>query len=336
MSNLHSKKTILFPFGIVLLLVSAAMFLFAMTLHDFGQPGQNTLFAGLSSILVIAAFAISAALSIGLLIVVSRTPQPAAAKSSPAARTPRIENALAGSTATGRTEAAPESVKADRKAEVQVQESSKLLSDTAGELRTSVGAIQEELEVMMDDDFPADKERIESLYDETDRITKILDGMEELAKAKKAGQSLQIKPIELQPFLNEVVEQARETVHAKDITFKLDCEPGLVLSADHDHLRRIMLNVLDNSLKAVSKSGSVIIAATRRDSEIVIMISDTGTGIRSRDLSHIFEPFYRGSGSGLGLGLAIVKELVNAHQGRIEVETKPGEGSVVTVHIPAV
>jgi signal transduction histidine kinase len=336
MSNLQSKRSTIVSLGIVLILFSAAMFVAAMSRHDFGGAGQNGLFTGLSSILLIAAFALLSVLSIGLLFVVSRTLQPSVMKSPSAARKPRMENAAESPAVNDRAEPSPEPGKAAQTAEVQVQESSKLLSDTAGELRTSVDAMQEELEVLMDEDTSSDKERIESLYDETDRITKILDGMEDLAKAKRAVQSLQIGPVELQPFLNEVIEQARESLHAKDLAISLECEPGIILSADRDHFRRIMFNVLENASKAVSKSGSVIVSAARKDAEILLAIRDTGTGIRPRDLSHIFEPFYRGSGSGLGLGLAVVKELVNAHRGSIEVETKWGKGSVFTVHMPAV
>lgn len=307
--NSLSKKSaaVLLP-GTALIVLSAVLFLAAMIIGDFGQQEQIALFKGRSSLLLAAAFAILGMLAFALVIAMSRT-----AGKAPGSMIPQAGPGL--------------SDKDDHPG-------AGLLAGTAGELRTSVGAIREELENMVDDDIPVDNEHVQSLYDETDRIKKILDGMEELAKAGAAKRSLNRRPIQLKSYLSGIIEQVRGPAPDKDILFSLECEPNLVLTADLDHLNRILVNLLDNSVKAEKKTGAVTVAASRENGSIMLTVRDSGAGIRPRDLPHIFEPFYRGSGSGLGLGLPIAKELVNAHGGSIEVQSAPGKGSVFTVHFP--
>lgn len=213
--------------------------------------------------------------------------------------------------------------------------SARLISDTAGELRTSVGAIQEELEDIMDEEAPADKEHMQSLFDETDRLKKIIEGMEQLSKAQALAHSLRKQSVDLGPLLNAIIEKTSFGAQGKDITFSLECEPGLTMTTDPDCLSRILGNLMDNATKAVKNAGSVTLTAARSGDQVVFSVRDTGIGIRPKQLPHLYERFFRGAGSGIGMGLAIVKELVDTCGGKIEVKTKSGEGSVFTVHMPA-
>jgi len=209
-----------------------------------------------------------------------------------------------------------------------------VLADAAEELRQPVGAMQGELENIMESAAPADKEQIESLYAETDRIKKILDGMEELAKAHASIQTLRKEPIELRPFLDRVIERTGASVEGKEIALRLECKDGLNLSADPNLLDRIMDNLLSNALKAVKESGTVTVTAEQKGAELTIGVRDTGTGIKPSAMPHLFERFFRGAGSGLGLGLSIVKELVDAHNGKVEVKSELGKGSSFVVRLP--
>ncbi len=92
---------------------------------------------------------------------------------------------------------------------------------------------------------------------------------------------------------------------------------------------------MDNAAKAVKNASSVTLTVAQEDTQLVFTIRDTGIGITPKQLPHLYERFFRGAGNGIGTGLAIVKELVDVCGGKIEVETKSGEGSVFTVHIPA-
>ena len=125
------------------------------------------------------------------------------------------------------------------------------------------------------------------------------------------------------------------SARGKDVRFELECDDGLVIQADPDKLGQIVLNVVDNAVKAVTTGGAVTVRASATGGEVTIAVEDDGVGIASADLPFIFERFYRRSAGGLGIGLAIVKELVEAHGGKTEVDSEPGEGSVFTLHFPS-
>ncbi len=211
----------------------------------------------------------------------------------------------------------------------------KLISNTAHELRTPLGAIRGELEGMIDGFIPMDKEHLQSLYEETGRLKNILEGIEELSQAQASALSLRKQQIELKPFLKNIIERFAKPFLDKGISIELICDDKFAIHADPDRLSQIIINLLSNALKAIEKGGNVWIKAGKEDSYAFVEVGDTGHGIKEDALPFIFERFYRTSGAGLGLGLAIVKELVDAHEGRIEVKSEYGKGAVFTVYIPS-
>jgi two-component system sensor histidine kinase BaeS len=240
-------------------------------------------------------------------------------------------NALSADSSSPAEDLSKENTASDTKRDSPAQ----ILSDAAGELMTSVGAIQEGLEDLIDDEDPEEKEHMQSLLEETDRLRKIIDGMEQLSQAQALARALRKESIKLEPLLNAVMEKSRLTAQGGGVTFTLECDPALGITGDPDCLRRILENLMDNAVKAVKNAGSVTLAALRKGDEVVFSVKDTGTGIRPKHLSHIYERFFRGTGTGIGMGLTIVKELVDACEGKIEVQTEPGKGSVFTLHIPS-
>jgi two-component system sensor histidine kinase BaeS len=211
----------------------------------------------------------------------------------------------------------------------------KLLSNVAHELRTPLGAMRGELEGMMDGLIPSDKGQLQSLYEETGRLRKMLDGMEELAQAQASVLTLRKQPVLLKPFLDNIIDRARKAVREKNVLLMLECSDGLSVFADPDRLSQIVLNLLDNALKAVKNERTVTIRASTRGREVIIEVQDTGAGIKPEDLPFIFERFFKASEGGLGLGLAIVNELVEAHGGRIEAKSEYGKGSVFILYLPS-
>lgn len=333
-NNSRLKNSILFIGG-ALIALSLALFLGAMIVRDFGQPGQETFINGRSSILLMISFALLAGLALTLLIVLSRTLKsavslPASVQTRSRQKGPKtsVPEAAQSIEAVGRPEQ-------QNTSEMQPDMSAQLLSETAGELRTSIGAIEEELEDMIEDEDPVGKEHMQSLFEETDRLKKIIDGMEQLSQAQALARSPRREALELEPLLKTVLEKTRNTAQGKDVTFTLECEPGLTMTADPECLRTIMENLMDNAAKAVKNAGTVTLSAARKGDQVVFSVADTGTGIRAKHLSHIYERFFRGTGIGIGMGLTIVKELVDACGGKIEVQTEPGKGSVFTIQISA-
>jgi two-component system, OmpR family, sensor histidine kinase BaeS len=210
----------------------------------------------------------------------------------------------------------------------------KMIANVAHELRTPLTAMQGELEGMIDGLIPANKDQLQSLCEESERLRKMLDGMEELTQAQASRLTLKKKSVEMKPFLETIVERLTRPAVEKRITVRLECKEGVTAHADPDRLSQIVINLVSNALKAVDGGGTVTVGAARAESATVIEIRDTGRGIKEEDLPFIFERFYSGSSGGLGLGLAIVRELVDAHGGTIDVKSTYGAGSVFSVHLP--
>lgn len=207
----------------------------------------------------------------------------------------------------------------------------KLIADVAHELRTPLGAMRGEIEALIDGLVPNDTARLQSLYDETGRLKRIVDGIEDLNQAEAGVLSLTLQPISLKPFLENIVEQFRPLFEEKKVSFELRCDDNAVLDADPERLSQMILNLISNALRATEEGGSVSVSVTPVGNKWAIAVEDNGCGIGEEDLPYVFERFYRGVGGGLGIGLTIVRELVEAHGGRIEAKSTCGKGSSFTL-----
>ncbi len=148
------------------------------------------------------------------------------------------------------------------------------------------------------------------------------------------------KPVDVAHVLDGVVEQYQVQAERQDIALRYTAEPSLAtVCGDAVALERVLTNLLHNALKFTGESGTVTITARNDGDGVSIVVSDTGIGIRADELSTIFQPYRRGTlrqaREGVGLGLFIAQSLIAAHQGRIAVESTPGQGTTFTVHLPA-
>ncbi len=212
----------------------------------------------------------------------------------------------------------------------------KLTANVAHELRTPIGAMRGELEAMIDGYIPAEKENLQSLYAEIGRLRKLLDGIEELSRAEASSLSLERQLFELAPFLGNIIDRLAATSEEKRVSLEVSCDEGLSVRADPDRLSQIVINLVSNAIKACGSGGRVVVAADRQGNNVRISVTDNGSGIKEEDLPFIFERFYKVSGNGLGLGLTIVKELVEAHGGKVSVSSEYGKGSHFIVLIPSI
>lgn len=212
----------------------------------------------------------------------------------------------------------------------------KLTANVAHELRTPIAAMRGELEAMIDGYIPAERESLQSLYAEIGRLRKLLDGLEELSRAEASSLNLERQSFELAPFLANIVDRLAVTSEERRISLELSCDEGLSIRADPDRLSQIVINLISNAIKACGPGGRVVVAADRKGDNVRITVTDNGSGIKEADRPFIFERFYRVSGNGLGLGLTIVKELVEAHGGKVTVSSEYGKGSQFIVMIPSV
>ena len=207
----------------------------------------------------------------------------------------------------------------------------KLIADVAHELRTPLAVIRGELEAMMDGMIPIDEKRLQSLHDESGRLKNMVEGIEELNRAEASSLSLNLQPLRLRPFFGNIIDRFMPLFLEKNVQLALNIEGNPELFADPERMSQIIVNLLDNALRATGNEGQVAIAAGLVDRELRIAVQDNGSGIGEEELSLIFERFYHGPGGGLGIGLTIVKELVEAQGGRIEVKSVPGKGSAFSL-----
>lgn len=221
-----------------------------------------------------------------------------------------------------------------RSLETQESLRKKLLSNVVHEIRTPLSAIKGEAAGMMDGLIPADRAQLGSVYEEANRLEGILEGIEELSRAQAGSLFLKKKREPLNPLLQKIGKTFDGLFRDKGVALEIHCGDNMTAYADAEKLSQVIVNLLSNALKATGKGGSVLIRAERWGGETCIAVEDTGHGIPQENLSFIFERFYRSSEGGLGIGLAIVKELVDAHDGRIEVKSECGKGSVFTVFLP--
>ena len=238
----------------------------------------------------------------------------------------------------GRDEIGDLSKTFDRMAQVlETQESirKRVISNVAHELRTPIAAMRGEIEGMMDGLLSTGREQLQSLYEETGRLKKIIEGIEDLSQAEASSLSLKKERVKLEPFLQNIVDRFGNLFAEKRVGLELECDGGLTANADPDRLSQILINLLSNALKATESGGKVRLKGYRNPAGVSIEVADNGCGISQEDLPFIFERFYKATGGGIGIGLAIARELAQAHGGKIEVKSEYGKGSVFTVSIPS-
>ncbi len=170
---------------------------------------------------------------------------------------------------------------------------------------------------------------------EVDRLDRVVSELVELAKPVAVSGN----PLDLDILIMETTQQVTYSPGAENIDIKTDFDADLPqIHADADRLKQVFLNLCLNGVQAMEEKGSGILRIeVHQDADaqnVVIVISDTGCGIKKEELTHIFEPYFTTKLSGIGLGLAIVKNIVKAHKGTITVASKPDSGTQFTIILP--
>jgi two-component system OmpR family sensor kinase len=215
-----------------------------------------------------------------------------------------------------------------------------LMADIAHELRTPLTVLQGNLSAMLDGVYPLERSEIATLYDETRLLSRLVDDLRELALAD-AGQlklTERLQTVDVTEAVQNVAANFSVALDDQQIQMRVEATEPMMVYADPDRLAQILRNLITNALRHASRPKDGIISVQCSvDSEqpgfIRVTVTDTGEGIASEDLPHIFERFYRGDKSrartsgGTGLGLAITKAWVEAMGGNVGVESKLGHGS---------
>lgn len=227
---------------------------------------------------------------------------------------------------------------------------SEFVANVSHELKTPITAIKGFAETLLGgavNDPVMSKQFMQIIYDESERLNRLIGDILELSKIESRRVPLQFSPIDLASFMERSMTILESEAARKSIAMTLDNAPGIYLEADEDRLRQVVANLLQNGISYTPEGGKVSVRTSLVQSEggsemVQIRIVDTGIGIPRKDLPRIFERFYRVDkarsrvSGGTGLGLSIVKHLVELHHGSITVDSTVGVGTAFTIELPVI
>jgi signal transduction histidine kinase len=210
-----------------------------------------------------------------------------------------------------------------------------MVIDVSHELRTPLTNIRGYLEAIADGVVPADKETYDLLQREIMRLVRLVEDLTRLAKAEAGYLEMTRGSVDLKEIIEEVCALEGPQLEARALRLSISMPSGpKVVLGDRDKILQILHNILQNARRYSRKGSEVLLAVERRGELIRIEVTNEGDGIAGEDLPFIFERFYRGDKSrsrrsgGAGIGLAIVKELVEAHGGKVGAESDNGRTKI--------
>ena len=217
------------------------------------------------------------------------------------------------------------------------------VSSVSHELRTPLTSIVGYMELLVDGEageLSEDQEHFLGIMGRNcDRLTRLVDDILFVARVDAGRLSLDLQDIDIVDVVTKTVESARPVAARKDLTLKLDAETDrLELHADPVRIGELLDNLMSNAIKFTPEGGVVTVLVARDDGTVHLEVKDTGVGIPPDEVEKLFERFFRAStssvASGTGLGLSITKSIVEAHRGKIWVESTLGEGTTFLVDLP--
>lgn len=219
------------------------------------------------------------------------------------------------------------------------------VANVSHELKTPLTTIKSYTETMLDGmvDDPAMQKQFLGIIDtEADRMNRLVKELLQLSRMENQQEQWSMKELNIIPLLQNAVTKVELTAAAKkqqlNILFKSD--ERLPVVVDRDKIEQVVLNILSNSIKYTQEGGRIDVDALRREKTVYIIVSDNGIGIPEEELGRVFERFFRVDKArsramgGTGLGLSISKQIVDEHGGNIEIESKEGRGTKVTISLP--
>ena len=226
-----------------------------------------------------------------------------------------------------------------------------LTADVAHELRTPLHIIQGNLEGILDGVYEATPEHINATLDETRHLARLVDDLRTLSLAESGQLPLVRAPVDVQDLLSDVVVSFGAQAEMKGVALRITSyelrtngptqAEDLQIDADAGRLNQVLSNLVMNALRHTPAGGQITLSAERQGEFVHICVADTGEGIAPADLPFLFDRFWRGDrarthteGVGSGLGLAIARQLIQAHGGKISVESAVGRGTTFLLDLP--
>ena len=216
-----------------------------------------------------------------------------------------------------------------------------MVTDIAHELRNPLATIKAQLESVKDGVVSPDEALIESISEDVNLLSRLVDDLRELALVESGQLRLERIPLDVKELMEGLVVRYSADLEAGGIRIVIDVETGLPeIQADEMRMTQILSNLLKNSIYHSREGGLITLGARRKEDFLEIRVADTGVGIAPEDLPFIFDRFYRrellrgNEGGSAGIGLTVSRSLVEAHGGSIRAESEPGKGTTIYFTVP--
>ena len=217
------------------------------------------------------------------------------------------------------------------------------VANVSHELKTPITTIKSYIETLLDgtlSDAVTARGFLEVVLKETDRMNRLVRDLLDLSRIDYRQVAWDIRPVDMVPLLKDTLQKLAVQAEAKKMQVVLEVSNLPFVLADYDRIQQVCVNILANALEHTPEGGLVKVSAVREMDTVRVCIKDNGVGIPEEDLPRVFERFYRVDKArsrhmgGTGLGLAIAREIIEAHNGSIDIESKVGEGTCVTFTLP--
>ena len=224
-----------------------------------------------------------------------------------------------------------------RDMEQAVRARDELLAIFSHDVRNLLNAIRHNVDLIREAGSAGEPESLARISRATQRMKQLVDDTLDVSRVEANGLPLDPRVHDLDAIVSDAVDAVWSSARTKDVRIEMQVTPGLRLLCDPTRMFQVLFNLLDNAVRHSPSGGCVAVKAAGDHESIHVSISDSGAGISDEELPHVFDRFWRGrnpDGHGAGLGLTIVKGIVEAHGGRIAVESALGEGTTFRFSVP--
>jgi len=221
---------------------------------------------------------------------------------------------------------------------------SDFVSTISHEFKSPLSSIRQLAEMLQSGRVPSENRRQEYydvLVEQSERLTLLIDNVLDFAKIEEGRKKFDFQTLDIGSLLQKILSVIQDQVRHKDFVIRLEIEKPLpAIKADRESMTQAITNLIDNAVKYSGEARNIIVRAFTEENYLIITVKDFGIGIKKEEVDKIFERFYRGGDEltrtvkGSGLGLTLVKQIVEAHHGKVYVKSNPGKGSTFSIRLP--